>query len=324
MEFDRYYLQVLQFFSQEHGRFPSLAFSYYSESGIDCKAILLQSLERLQNERLAVGVNLTTLGRAIASANLGISEGLNVYENLKKISQNCCLSDELNLMYVCIPTEIGFATPPYHDEVWTKIFSAHEHVMKLLLDIGKDEFNRLVALSYQRGGKVGTKGDEQMSRIYAAAILQQVIDETPFGDIERQFGIDRGSIQSLHTNTATFAGQIAKFCELCGFGILGAALHKFRQRLNYAAKDDLLELMAMPSCTRSIARLLMNQGIEESDDLLTCSTGEISKLLRNCGHDELELALKLKEEARMISDFKNKNEDFREELKFAKHSMRNI
>jgi replicative superfamily II helicase len=227
------------------------------------------------------------------------------------------LADDLHLLYICMPTELGFATPAYREDIWTRIHDAHEHVFGLTVQLAPMYWKRLIALAEANSGtKAGGDVDRQLDQFYGACALLEVIDEQPLARVEREFKIERGTVESLQSATATLAGQVCKFCDVCGMSLLGAAINKFRQRLNYAVKDELLPLMTLPSCTRPVARLLFNQGVEEPDDLVHPSVEEIGALIGG-QHDALILAQRLKAEAQRVWEFRQHSLDFDEETKLA-------
>jgi replicative superfamily II helicase len=322
-EFDRYWLQCLYCFNVDIADgFAERTFAALSQHRTpdELDHIKAESKRRLHDNRLMFADNrITRIGMSIAGANFRIAEGLMVLDNLEKASKNCCFTDDVHMLYLCVPTEIGFATPSYRDDIWTKLYEGHAHVVQLTIGLDKTAFNRIVSLAFRSGDfKAGEGIDAQLDRFYAACVLLAVIEERPMGDIEKQFAIDRGSIESLHTSAASFAGQVGKFCELCMFSMLGAAIHKFCQRLNYAVKNELLPLMAMPSCSRNMARILYNQGIEHPNDLTNCTVQEIAVLLRGpAGMEPTDLALayNIKTQAEKIQEFSQQAQSFEEEIR---------
>lgn len=327
-EFDRYYLQCICYYQNNKHNFAMNTFEYFNKkmNFDEIEEKRKESIQRLINLRLILDENKATkLGFAVAGANFGIDEGLNVYENLKKAQLLTCFSDELHLMYLCIPTDIGFTTPPYSKEIWSNLFFEHSYVMNKIFQMTNGEFNRIIALSHVQGGiKTNKELDFSLDHIYASAIILDIIDEKPINEIEKKFQIDRGIIQALQTNISTFAGQVTKFCELCGFYLLGSAINRFRNRLENGVKNELLNLMQIPSCTKSIARLLFNKGIEDINQLLESSLDEIESIISNSGSsvpDELNetenekiIAEKLKSEAYIIAENKQRIEDFENSL----------
>jgi hypothetical protein len=315
-DLDRYWLQCLHFFGSSLGRkFVDASFVSSAGQSDDLGTQLADSTDRLKAQHLVVSERrLSPLGRSVAAANLGIADGLAVYEKLKQASANCCLSDDLHLLYICIPQDLGFATPSYRDEIWELLHTKHAHVFSLTVGLTESAFQRLVTLAHRNGPtKENTADDARLDQFYAACVLLAVIEEQRLSQVEREFKVERGTIEALQTATATFAGQVCKFCELGGFAVLGAAINRFRQRLNYAVKNELLPLMALPSCTRGIARLLFTQGVEEPEDLVRRTVEDICGLTG--GDGGRILAMRLKEEAQRLSEFWQTSQAFEEELR---------
>ena len=283
-EFDRFYLQCLAFFQCNNAsEFPSKLYEVFSRDIKQATLDLLRddSKSRLIANRLIINENkVTKLGNAIAGANFGIEEGLEVYEIVKKAQYNVCLSDELHLLFLVIPEDIGFRTPPYSEHIWQSLFSNHHHVINEIIQLPDEELEKRITLSYIRGGiKNKDSVDKTLDKLYAASILLDVINEKSLAEIEDVYSVDRGTIQSLQTNVSTFAGQVVKFCELCSFQVLGAAINKFRKRLDYSVKNELLPLMSLPSCSQNMARIFFNQGIETPNDLALLGIAEIVPIL---------------------------------------------
>jgi replicative superfamily II helicase len=317
-DLDRYWLQCLHFFGSSIAR-KFVDASYVSSAGQsdDLDTQLAASTDRLKTQHLIVSERrLSSLGRSIAASNLGIVEGLLVYEKLKQASADCCLSDDLHLLYICVPPDLGFATPSYREEIWESLHMKHAHVFSLTVGLSESAFQRLVTLAHRNGPtKENTVDDARLDQFYAACVLLAVIEEQRLSQVEREFKVERGTIEALQTATATFAGQVCKFCELGGFAVLGAAINRFRQRLNYAVKNELLPLMSLPSCTSSVARLLFTQGVEEPEDVAQRTVEDICALTG--GEGGRLLAMRLKEEAQRVSDFRQTSLAFEEELRLA-------
>jgi replicative superfamily II helicase len=318
-ELDRYCLQCLYFFGARAARhFAEESFVAIAEKPDDLAVRLSESSKRLQDQHLIVSEDrVSTLGASIAAANLGIRDGLHVYEKLKRAQNNCCFADDLHLLYICMPADLGFRTPPYREDLWSRLVNQHEHVFTLALGLSYPEWERMVARSHVdaslgKGGDIGLTLDQ----FYAACVLLSVIDEQPLGRVEHEFTVDRGTIESLQSATATLAGQVCKFCEVCGMPLLGAAINKFRQRLNYAVKNELLALMTMPSCTRPVARVLFNKGVEDPDDLVPLTVQEIAERIGG-SLDSLVVAARLKEEAQRAWDFRQQSQAFEEESRLS-------
>lgn len=314
-EFDKYYLQSLYCMkSQQYRQLPMLAFETFANKRLesDLAKVKNEAIIRLKNQRLIISEDrITKLGSAIAGANFGVIEGLTVYENLNVLRQTTCFADDLYFLYLCIPTDIGFRTPAYKHPMWQKLYTRHEMAINTLLQVTTEDIDRLFTQCYINGGfKCNNVLDEKMDKVFASAILMALIDEQALEDVEKVFGIDRGTVQALQTNAVTFAGQVVKLCELSGFGVLGAAINRFKHRLEVAVKNELLELTTIPSCAKTTARLLFNQGIETVVDVIACSVKDLAVILSHgkdneISDDAMHLAAKLINEAEMVMRFRD-------------------
>jgi DNA polymerase theta len=116
-------------------------------------------------------------------------------------------------------------------------------------------------------GRIDPELDARLDRVWAALVMRELVNETPISDISRKFGVDRGALQGIQMQCGGYAAQVSKFCELIGSGLLATALNRFRQRLNFAAKAELLGLLVLPSMRRDLARKLVGCGIESPVEL---------------------------------------------------------
>ncbi|KAK8898678.1 putative ATP-dependent RNA helicase ddx60 [Tritrichomonas musculus] len=241
--------------------------------------------ERLVRKKLINASSLlpTALGRAIAGSSLSIEDGLILYETIQKIQLDLCLNDEIHLLYLCVSPQIASLVPPvaYNNVRWIYIFEHHKHVIKLITGMNDLQIENMQDYPNIYGGlgRVNKKIDTDLDRIYTSVILRELINETPISEITQKFKIERGTIQSLQMQSATFAGQTSKFCEIIGSGLLATTLNRFRQRLNFAARTELLGLMVVPSITKDIARKLADVGINSPLDLADLSVEGIAALL---------------------------------------------
>ena len=207
----------------------------------------------------------TILGKAIAGSSLDIDEGIALYSTVQKIQNDLCLLDEVHLLYLCVPSHIAsvIKPEPYNSKMWQYIIKHHKHVIKLITNMNDQQIERIQDLPNIYGGlgRVNEKIDDDMDRIYVSTLLNELINERPISEITRKFKTERGTVQSLQMQSASFAGQTSKFCELIGAGLLATTLNRFRQRLNFAARTELLNLMTLPSMTKDIARRLVDSGL---------------------------------------------------------------
>jgi hypothetical protein len=231
----------------------------------------------------AVDHRVTVLGRAIATSSLSIDEGLSIAADIRMVQEDICLSDEIHLLYLCVAPQMGVLVKPepYNSTNWLRIFEKHRHVIKLLTGLSDVKLDRMQDLPVIRGGlgRIDPVIDGCFDRIYIAVILRELINEAPLQEITRRFGVDRGTIQAMQMQCATFAAQTAKFCELLGSELLAGALNRFRPRLNFAARTELLGLLVLPSCTKDIARVFVQSGITSAVELAGLTVDMIAGIL---------------------------------------------
>ena len=265
-------------------------------------------------------MKVTRLGNAIAASNLSIYDGIRLNNSILKVMKTLCLVDNLHLLFLCIPSSTGIYIPPFSDDVWEMLFKKHSHVIHLITDKGVNELERIIIGSYT--GKI-LKKDELIvfERIYAGCILERLIDETSLQELEQKFKVDRGTIQILQTSSSSFAGQATKFCDEMGYTILSAALTRFRKRLEFGVREELVELMELPSCSREVARVLYSVGIRNAHDCSEASMKEIIKSVRKgrggpgsglSEDDIINIAKSIRKEAKQLSKHKSLLEQFSE------------
>jgi DNA polymerase theta len=110
--------------------------------------------------------------------------------------------------------------------------------------------------------------------------MSELINERSIPDITKRFRIDRGTLQSIQMQCASYAAQVTKFSELIGATLLAATLNKFRQRLNLAARTELLGLLMLPSMSKDNARRLIDQGISSPVELADLTPEMIEQILK--------------------------------------------
>ena len=292
-QLDRFFLQCLStgLVSPNHGLvdFINMALDGKDTKPEDAAKRLIE-MQLIDKETFEA----TKLGKAIAGSGLSVEEGTFLSEIISQMQKCLCLDDELHLLYLCVPPSIvsTIKKEPYDSSVWISIFTNHLHVLKLITQLKSEEIERIQDLPkiYGGNGHISPEIDLKLDRIYTAAILLELINENPVSVIMKKFGIDRGTIQSLQMQSASFAGQASKFCELYGSVLLSATLNRFRQRLNFAARSELLALMVLPSVNKSIARVLFDSGIASPIELAGLSIGAIAAIISPIDENGVKIA----------------------------------
>jgi DNA polymerase theta len=157
------------------------------------------------------------------------------------------------------------------------IAKRHVRVVKLVTGLTDQGVRTLQdrPLKFGGMGRIDPELDSKLDRIWAAAVMKELVNERPISEITRKFGIDRGVLQGMQMQCAAYAAQVGKFCELIGSGLLATTVNKFRHRLNFASKAELLGLLVLPSMTRDLARKLVDCGIEAPPALAALSMADM-------------------------------------------------
>lgn len=247
----------------------------------------------------------TPLGKAIAGSAISIEEGIMARDTIKDMERDICLCDDVHLLYLCVSPQFVRYTKveAYNSPMWNYIMNTHRHVVKLITGLDDERLNMVTDFPHIYGGngRVTPVLDGQLDRIYIAVVMRSLINEVPVQEITRKFRMDRGVVQSLQMQCATFAGQIQRFCEIIGSELLATTLNKFRQRLNFAARTELLGLLILPSCSRDSARAFIDSGITSPVELVGLNAEGIAALLVEQTHaplsDMLAIAGNIRKEA---------------------------
>ena len=318
---DRFFLQCLatKLLPPDGLRvFVSKFLAFDGEEKPEIDEVCAKIAERLHvNGLVDDKMKASKFGMAIAGSALSIEEALELNKIITQAKKNLCIEDEVHLLYLCVSPKIATAIKvfPYDCAQWTRIFKDHMHVIELITSMSTAQINHLPDLVHIYGGlgRVNKNVDSMMDRIMAAVILKELINETPLKDIVKEFQVDFGSVQKLQMDSAAYAGQINRFCELSGSVVLAAALNKFRQRLNFAARTDLLALMSIPSCSRDTARTLVEKGVMSPVDLSALTVEQCATLIVKEGEeiteDVTQLAEKLLKDAITFSESLSKIEE---------------
>lgn len=256
--------------------FMMTSFCYTQKDSSEVDALINKSVDYLTKNKLINNKFITTkIGNAISASNLTIEEGLKLNDILEKMMKSLCLIDDLHLLFLCSPQQTGVYVPSFKEPIWESIFEKHSHVIYLITDKTIDELRRIIVFSFNGRLQMDSENLSIFERIYTACVLECLIDEMSLSEIEKKYNIERGTIQSLQTNASSYTGQVTRFVESMEFLPLAAALQQFIKRLSFGVRNDLVELMRLPSMRREIARKLFDKGIKEPKDLVMLSVDEI-------------------------------------------------
>lgn len=303
--------------------FVKNSFEAQINPNLDVETIAKNSLIRLRAKNLIDSDGkVSPIGKAIAESAMSIEEGMELQQIIKSVENGLSLEDDVHMLYLCIPPSAisNERTPDYDTDVWEDIISKHQTVTEMVSGINVTKFQRHFIETRKLGGKnkddKHRKIDHDLDRFYFACLLGEMIDEKPLNEVTKTFGVSRGAAQSLQMTCANFAGQTAKFCEKIGCPLLGTALMAFRKRLDFGVQSDILPLLRLPSCTKTIARILVQKGITNPADLAEVSVDRLSAIITNgktVEEADITKAKRLKDEASQVAKslaFLDSLEDF--------------
>ena len=118
-----------------------------------------------------------------------------------------------------------------------------------------------------------------MERFWVMLMLREVMFEAPLPSVCQDFGVTRGTLQTLQSLASTFAGQVAIFCGKLRWWQLQVLCKSFQDRLETGAQPDVVELARVPHVKTHRARALVASGITSLDELACSSLHTIARAL---------------------------------------------
>ncbi|KAH0791825.1 DEAD/DEAH box helicase family protein [Histomonas meleagridis] len=290
--------------------------------------LIKSAINRLISQKLIETKHLQTtiLGNAITVANFSIEEGLMLYDIIDKMMSSLCLVDDLHIVYLCTPSQTGVYIPSFNEQIWDKIINSHWKAIHLITNYSKQELQKIFINSIGGYRKLNLTEINVFERIYSASILLEIIEEKPINIVETVYKTDRGTIQALQSNAASFAGQITRFTEALGYFPLAASIQQFRQRLSYGIKAELIGLMSISAMRKDFARILYDEGIQSLNDIAMLNIEKLKEIISNnlisengISDDELnDIVKSIYDEAKEVSEQFALLEEYEEESTWRK------
>ncbi|VDQ05490.1 unnamed protein product [Trichobilharzia regenti] len=236
----------------------------------------------------------TALGRAVLSSSLGPVHGLVVFEELDRARRSIALDTELHLIYLVITK-------------WCLLMHVILNCFQLTpvyLDVGADldwlcyleqyqslsPAERRVAdlVDIEERGRFGNASmtSRRLSlhrRFYTALVLYRLVNEDGLQAVAKKFGVNRGLLQSLQQQAATYAGMVTIFCNRLGWSHMERIIANFQSRLCYGVSEELVDLIRLlPLVNAERARALYAAGYTSISSLATARSQDISRVLQLC------------------------------------------
>jgi DNA polymerase theta len=218
----------------------------------------------------------TKLGEATVASGLGPEEALIVYRELKRALKAIVLEDEVIywIRYSLVKLHMVYEVTPtflHIEPNWPKFSRIYDNLSEVQRSIAyfagvNESFLQKAAM-----GQVPSDSAQQMQhrRFYSALMLNELIHEKPFKDIMKKYLVSRGTLQTLQTMAATFAGMVTVFCKKLGWRNLEILFHQFQDRLQFGIEGELLELVKIPSLKGYQARALWQSGFRSCEAIVS-------------------------------------------------------
>ncbi|KAK4474495.1 hypothetical protein MN116_001644 [Schistosoma mekongi] len=231
----------------------------------------------------------TALGRAVLSSSLGPVHGLVVYEELNRARRSIALDTELHLVYLLTPVYLDVGA----DLDWLcyleqyQSLSPAERRVADLIGIEERFITRCASGAPPSGSsRHGNTNliNQRLSlhrRFYTALVLYRLVNEDGLQTVAKKFAVNRGLLQSLQQQAATYAGMVTVFCNRLGWSHMERIIANFQSRLCYGVSDELVDLMRLlPLVNAERARALYLAGYSSISSLATARPQEISRILQ--------------------------------------------
>ncbi|CAH8677677.1 unnamed protein product [Schistosoma rodhaini] len=231
----------------------------------------------------------TALGRAVLSSSLGPIHGLIVYEELDRARRSIALDTELHLVYLLTPVYLDVGADLdwlCYLEQYQSLSSSERRVADL---IGIEERFITRCAGGAPSSAVGCHGNTNMvnrrlslhRRFYTALVLYRLVNEDGLQIVAKKFGVNRGLLQSLQQQAATYAGMVTIFCNRLGWNHMERVISNFQSRLCYGVSDELVDLIRLlPLVNAERARALYAAGYSSVSSLASARPQEISRILQ--------------------------------------------
>ncbi|KRY60980.1 DNA polymerase theta, partial [Trichinella britovi] len=222
----------------------------------------------------------TQLGCATVGSSMSPDEALYVYKDLKKAKSALVLETDLHLVtpiFLIEQVKHGISWTQYYD-IWRSLESGQRRVGEM---IGIQERYLVNKAASATLGNVKHNDHEKLQiylRYFVALALYELVEEKPIMIVSKKYGFNRGFLQSLQQQAATYAGMVVAFCDRLGWFSFKTLLCGFSERLAFGVKRDLTELVQIDGIDGLRARRFHEDGITTIAKLAQMKIREIAKV----------------------------------------------
>ncbi|KRZ71937.1 DNA polymerase theta, partial [Trichinella papuae] len=222
----------------------------------------------------------TQLGCATVGSSMSPDEALHVYKDLKKAKSALVLETDLHLVtpiFLIEQVKHGISWTQYYD-IWRNLESGQRQVGEMIGIQERYLVNKAASITL---GNVKHHDYEKLQiylRYFVALALYELVEEKPIMVVSKKYGFNRGFLQSLQQQAATYAGMVVTFCDRLGWFSFKNLLYGFSERLAFGVKRDLTELVQIDGIDGLRARRFHEDGITTIAKLAQMKVREIAKV----------------------------------------------
>lgn len=218
----------------------------------------------------------TQLGRAAIASSLPPEASLAIFEDLNLASRAIALDTELHMLYLVTPINVTV----WQECDWHHLFSLFSKLppdqRRIAKLVGASE---KFILDQLQGRRNNEKMLQVHIRFFSALALFDLINEMSIYEVSHKYRIPRGCLQTLQSQSATYAAMIVAFCLRLGWTYLKALLDGFAMRLLFGVRSELSELVAIEGIDGQRARILHERGVTCLSHLSACDASKLAHLL---------------------------------------------
>ena len=236
----------------------------------------------------------TPLGKAAFASSIAPEDSLQIFEDLNFVKAviGLVIESDLHLLYLVTPHFRNLQEPRWdaYSKVFQKLPSCEQEVAKKY-ELTRDyiEWARDIRpklpdfITDQSKLKDGDEPQElycmaerltddnklliKHCKFFMALIANEVLKETPMKDIADMFGVQRSVVQNIQTQIVNYSGMMGAFCERLCWNDFTVLFMRINEKITFQVKEDLLDLMTLPSMRPERARQLFDNNIKTVEEL---------------------------------------------------------
>jgi replicative superfamily II helicase len=282
-----------------------LQFTFYGHQSITNNGSVIESALTalkflLENEFLVKNnesISPTSLGSATLISSLKPEEALFVYHELIRAMKNLVLINELHLIYLVTAPNTGQLNPNW--AFFFELAQSFQSDVQLVADAVGINLAYISQLS--RGFDQSQKSNRWQihARFFQALIIYELVKEKSLSSISMKYDINRGTLQTIQNQSATFCGMVRTFAIQMKWEHYNQLFSLIQDRVTFGVEQELLQLSKIAGMNRLRARAFYEKGLRKPSDIANVQVSLIFEILAKVMKDSTKL--NILKEARKIS-----------------------